>query len=157
MPARAPVKAPAKTAAAQKQAAVIEQLQRTAPVRPQVPAGFSWDQLPPAEARVYATTIIDVEADTPDTVKAKVLESYNDYMTVLGYNPEEATVALKNKAVRQGFKVQRCPTPGVAAELWRLMRRYCANREPRLTLRGGVDKEDQTLVYWLAKPYEARS
>lgn len=108
---------------------------------------FNWD-LPAAETVEYArvsTIAFDAERDTPEQIKSRVKANF------ARFSPDAPTA---------NFQLQECGTAIQAQVFVKAMRKYCANIEPRLTVRIRVTKSKitgvESAVAYSVRPFEAR-
>ena len=133
---------------------------------PEKPAGFDWGALEEAKPQEYVRTAglnprKDYEKDTPDPIKARVLDSYNAYQATLrrklaeGISENTAPMHARMDATR----VQPCVSDDQAGEFLRLAKAYAKFKG--YTLRGEVVKRDEVndrpaKVVYVVKPMERR-
>lgn len=141
------------------QGTLIERVSQGAPAR----AAFDWDALPEVQEPTKDDSPvghrrIDVEEDTPQAIKDRVIEAYEIYSENA---TDEKGEWLESKsalaaATRKSWRTQECGTAEMALEFVRLAKRYCEKREERLTFRGAPVTGNQTRVRYVVKPFEAK-
>jgi hypothetical protein len=114
---------------------------------------FGWDDLPdvkvPEYTRNVGTTRIDVETEIPAVIRARLKESFEAYRAADPNKPNDHGTTA--------WREQDCGTPERAAEFIRLAQRYGKYRLPEpWTIRAAVVPNNERLVRFAAKPYEAR-
>lgn len=131
---------------------------------------FSWDDLPELETVEYTrgaiVSHVDVEADTPELIKAKVKASYAAYQEAVEkadgstFDKERKLWVTDNQrenmlARMAAGRRQQCGTEERAAEFLRLAKRYGSHSG--MTVRGDVDPKNKTVAVFYAKPRETRT
>lgn len=124
--------------------------------KPNLATAFSWDALPEASAQEYTrggsvAPRIDIEAETPAPIKARIRESFDIFSRIAGESTDKKLLA---KAAQESTRVQPCGTKEQAEAFLTLARRYA--KFSGMTLRGAVHPTDATKVVFRAKPAETR-
>lgn len=133
------------------------------PAPEKAPVSFDWDDLPELLPQEYTRATIsprvDIEAETPQLVKARLMQSFDKFR----YAEEEAAKAgkdLASKTVKDAVtyaatSVLDCGTEKRAEEFVRIARRYIKFLGNK-TFRGAVDVKNPTRVVFRVVPLQTR-
>lgn len=142
------------------QSTLVERVQKGAPERP---ADSIWDALsdmeePTSEDQPVGSRRLDIEAETPGPIKARIDQAYEVYSENATDDSGEwfESKAKLAAATAKSWRTQPCGSEEAAVEFIRLAKRYCNKREERLTFRGAQVPTDKTRVRFVVKPFEAR-